>query len=77
MYGVCRTRKLEFKIGGFKTWIILNCHFHQMKPYIVRPKVSLLLEGIVWADHKPYFIQSLKLAKIVCQDEMTDMNRIE
>lgn len=77
MHRVRRPRQTKLEVGRPELRIALDGKLNQLQTQRVVHQFVGLFQRISRANHKPYLVQSLVLAKVVGQSQMSDMNGIE
>ena len=75
--GIARAGHVKLHIAGPKMEVILNRQLHHSEPVEFMDQGFSLLQGILRTDHKPDLIQICPIINRLCDDQMTQMNRIK
>lgn len=74
---VAGLRHSELHIASPEVKMIRNCQFHHPQTVKLVNQRLLLFEGILRTYHKPNLVEICAVIKCICDDQMTDVNRVE
>ena len=68
---------MHLNVADMETRVIAKGELHHLEALLVIEQLILLLQGVLWRDHKPQLIQVGELDQIVGQHHVTVMDGVE
>ena len=75
--GIARLRHAKLHIARPEMIMIRYCELHHSQAVKLMDKGLLFFEGVLGTHHKPDFIEIGPVIERICNDQVTDMDRIE